>query len=147
MTESETPSGVFRKTSFPMRQRFPPATACSTRTRIRARLRFVHFSAAGSFPRGGFFFRLAGFLHRWFVPLKARILVQHGSGWVSAAFLFGNRLVGRLAGVGAAQKANAFALDIGDHHILVAVRLLPTTGVQGLFFRVLRPLPTPFRAV
>jgi hypothetical protein len=37
--------------------------------------------------------------------------------------------------------------DIGDDHVLVAVRLLPTTVMQGLFFRVFRPLATPFRAV
>src|SRR5438270_13538552 len=103
MTESETPSWVFRKTSFTMRQRFTPATACSTRTRMRASLRFVRFSAAVSFPRGGFFFRLASFLHRWFVPLKARIFVQHGSGRVDDAFPVGNGLVGRLTVVGATQ--------------------------------------------
>src|SRR6266567_2342611 len=130
-----------------MRHRFTPAIACSTLTRRRASLRFARFSAAVSSPRGGFFFRLAGFLHRWFVPLKARILVQHGPGWVGVAFPAGNRLVGCLAGVGAAQEADAFTLDLGDHHVLVAVRLLPAAVVAGLFFRVFRPLATPLRAV
>src|SRR5437870_10315684 len=101
-----------------MRQRFTPAIACSTRTRMRAYLRFVRFSAAVSSPRGGFFFRLAGFLHRWFVPLKAGIFVQHGSRWVSDARLVRNGLVGRLAGVVATQEANALTLDFDDHHIL-----------------------------
>src|SRR6185503_11251968 len=102
MAESEIPSLVFRKTSFTMRERFTPARTCSTLTRMRASLRFVRFSAAVSSPRGGFFFRLAGFLHRRFIPLKARIFVQHRPGWVGDAFRVGNRLVGRLAGVGAA---------------------------------------------
>ena len=57
MAESETPSLVFRKTSVTMRERFTPARACSTLTRMRASFRFVRFSAAVSFPRGGFFFQ------------------------------------------------------------------------------------------
>lgn len=75
MTVSETPSLVFRKTSFTMRQRFTPDRACSTWTRMRANFRLVRFSAAVSSPRGGFFFRLAGFLDRWLVPLESGILV------------------------------------------------------------------------
>ena len=50
---SETPSFVFRKTSFPMRQRLTPESACSTLTRMRANFQFVRFSAAVSSPRGG----------------------------------------------------------------------------------------------
>jgi len=147
MTESETPSLVFRNTSFTMRQRFTPASACSTRTRMRANLRFVHFSAAVSFPRGGFFFRLASFLHRWLVPLKSSILVQHRPRWRGDAFLVGDLLVGRLAGVGATQEADPFPLDSGDDHVLVAVCLLPATVMQGLFLRVFRPSATTFRAI
>jgi hypothetical protein len=43
MAESETPSALFRRTSFTIRQRFTPASACSTRIRI------VHHA---SFRRG-----------------------------------------------------------------------------------------------
>jgi hypothetical protein len=75
MAESETPSLVFRNTSFTMRQRFTPDRACSIWTRMRANFRLVRFSAAVSSPRGGFFFRLAGFLDRWLVPLESGILV------------------------------------------------------------------------
>jgi len=75
MTKSETPSLVFRNTSFTMRQRFTPDKACSTLTRMRASFRLVRFSAAVSSPRGGFFFRLASFLDRWFVPLESGIFV------------------------------------------------------------------------
>src|SRR3954469_6715015 len=127
MTESDTPSLVFRNTSFTMRQRFTPARACSTRTRMRANLRFVRFSAAVSSPRGGFFFRLASLLHRWLVPLESGILVQYRPRWIGDVFLVG----GRLADVGAAQEADRFPPDRGDDHVLVAVGLLPATVVQG----------------
>ncbi len=56
MTESETSSAVFRNTSLTMRQRFTPASACSTRIRIRPNFRLARFSAAVSSPPGGFFF-------------------------------------------------------------------------------------------
>src|SRR6516162_233059 len=75
---SETPSFVFRNTSFTMRQRFTPARACSTLTRMRANFRFVRFSAGVSSPLGGLFFRLASLLARRFVPLEAGVLVQDG---------------------------------------------------------------------
>src|ERR1051326_6216930 len=146
MAESETPSLVFRRTSLTIRQRFTPARACSTLTRMRASLRFVRFSATVSVPRGGFFFRLAGLLHSWLVPLEAGILVQHGPRWIGDALAVSDLFVSRLAHVGAAQVADACRLDIGDDHVLVAVRLLPAAVVQGLFFRVFRSLATPFRA-
>src|SRR3954470_23767878 len=147
MTESETPSLVFRNTSFTMRHRFTPARACSTLTRMRANLRFVRFSAAVSSPRGGFFFRLVSFLYRRLISLKSGILVQYRPRWIGDAFLVGDRLVGRLADVGATQEVDRFALDGGDDHVLVAMCLLPATVVQGLFFRVFRPLAPAFRAV
>src|SRR3954452_10509372 len=147
MTESDTPSLVFRNTSFTMRLRFTPASACSTRTRMRANLRFVRFSAAVSSPRGGFFFRLASLLHRWLVPLESGILVQYRPRWIGDVSLVGDRLVGRLADVGAAQEADRFPPDRDDDHVLVAVGLLPATVVQCLFFRAFRPLASTFRAV
>src|SRR5205809_6233008 len=82
MTESESPSVVFRKTSFTIRQRFTPASACSTFTRTRASFRFVRFSAGVSSPPRGFFFRLASFLDRWLVPLEPGVLVQHRLRWI-----------------------------------------------------------------
>src|SRR5437763_9659626 len=63
MTVSDTPSLVLRNTSLTMRQRFTPARSCSTWTRICANFRLIRFAASVSFPRGGFFFRLAGFRH------------------------------------------------------------------------------------
>ncbi len=75
MAESETPSLVFRKTSFTMRERFTPARACSTLTRMRASFRFVRFSAAVSFPRGGFFFAWQVLVYGWLVLLKPGVFV------------------------------------------------------------------------
>jgi hypothetical protein len=59
MTESDVPSAVFRKTSFTIRQRLKPASACSTRTRRRPNFRWARLSAAVSSPAAGSFFRLA----------------------------------------------------------------------------------------
>jgi ribose/xylose/arabinose/galactoside ABC-type transport system permease subunit len=67
---------------------------------MRANLRFVRFSAAVSSPRGGFFFRLASSLHRWFVPLESGILVQYRPRWIGDAFLVGaNPNAARLNGI------------------------------------------------
>src|ERR1051326_1560626 len=116
MTVSDTPSLVFRKTSLTMRERFTPARACSTFTRICASLRFVRFSAAVRVPRGGFFFRLAGSLDCWFVPLKAGILVQDRPGGIGNFLLVDNLFLVRLAGVGATQVADALRLRLDDDH-------------------------------
>src|SRR5258708_40364303 len=78
MTASDTPSLVLRNTSLTMRERFTPARSCSTLTRICANVRLVRFSASVSSPRGGFFFRLAGFLHCRLIALESAILVQGG---------------------------------------------------------------------
>src|SRR3954447_17738888 len=118
MAESESPSLVFRKTSFTMRQRFTPARACSTLTRTRANWRFLRFSAGVSSPPRGFFFRLASFLDCRLVPLEPGVLVQHRPRWVGDALLIGDLLVVRLAGVGLAQEADAFPADIRDDHVL-----------------------------
>ena len=134
MTASDTPSLVFRNTSFTMRQRFTPASACSTLTRMRANFRFVRFSAAVSSPRGGFFFRLAGFLDRWLVPLKSGIFVQYRLRRIGNAFLIGNFFVVRLTDVGPAQEPNTFTLSIHDDHVLVAVGfLLPAVVRRPVF--------------
>src|SRR5438094_94177 len=107
MTESETSSAVFRKTSLTMRQRFTPASACSTRTRIRPSSRLVRFSASVSSPPRGFFFRLARLGHRGLVSLKATILVQHGAWRIGDAFPVGDALVRHPARVGLAQEVDA----------------------------------------
>src|SRR5271165_4227975 len=106
MAESESPSLVFRKTSFTMRERFTPARACSTLTRMRANFRFVRFSAAVSSPRGGFFFRLASLLDRWFVPLEAGILVQDSLRRIANSFRIGYLLVVGLANASPAQEVD-----------------------------------------
>src|SRR5205814_3767627 len=89
MTASDTSSLVLRNTSLTMRQRFTPARSCSTLTRICANFRLVRFSTAVSSPRGGFFFRLAGFLHRRLIALESGILVQGGLRRVGDPFLIG----------------------------------------------------------
>src|SRR5712671_1233477 len=99
MTVSDTPSLVLRKTSLTMRERFTPARSCSTLTRICANFRLVRFSASVSSPRGGFFFRLAGFLHYRLVALESGILVQGSLRWVGDPFLIGYLLVMPLAGI------------------------------------------------
>src|SRR5436309_5861488 len=147
MTESDTPSLVFRNTSFTMRQRFTPERACSTRTRMRANFRFVRFSAAVSSPRGGFFFRLVSLLDRRVIPLEAGILVQDGLRRIGNGFGIGNLLVVRLAHACLAQEGDAFPRQGHDDDVLVGVRLLLAAGVQGLFSRVFRPLPSAFGAV
>jgi len=55
LTASKTPSAVFRRASFTMRQRLTPAKACSTRTRTRPNFRLVRCSAALNSPPAGFF--------------------------------------------------------------------------------------------
>src|SRR4051794_37105547 len=107
MTASETPSPVFRNTSLTMRERFTPARSCSALTRIRANFRFVRFSAAVSSPRGGFFFRLAGFLHRRVIPLESGILVQDCLRRIGNSLRIGNLLVVGLANARIAQEADA----------------------------------------
>src|ERR1700722_11265533 len=104
MDSSDNPGFLFRKTSLMIRLRFTPAMACSTRTRSRANLRLACFSAVVSSPPRGFFFRLAGLLHRRFIPLKPCILIQGGPRRVGQVLLIGDPLVVRLAGIGPAQE-------------------------------------------
>ena len=94
---------------------------------MRANLRFVRFSAGVSSFRGGFFFRLAGFLYRWLVSLKPGILVQDRSRWIADAFLVGDALVGRLPDIGIAQEADPLTLTSTTMTFLS----------QGVFFRPL----------
>jgi hypothetical protein len=130
-----------------MRDRFTPANACSTLTRTRDSFRFVRFSACVSFPRGGFFFRLPRFRDRWLVPLEAGVLIQHRSGWVGDALLIHDPFLVRLAHLGRAQETDLLVAGTDDHHVLVGVRLLLATVVQGLFFRIFRALATTFGPV
>src|SRR5436305_11597770 len=147
MTASDTPSLVLRNTSLTMRERFTPARSCSTLTRICANFRLVRFSASVSSPRGGFFFRLAGFLHFWLIALKSRILVQAGLRWVGDPFLIGYLFVVRLAGIRLAEVVNPFAPGVDDDHVLVAMLLLAPAVKKGLFFRVFWPLTPPLGGV
>src|SRR5947209_8431714 len=147
MTASDTPSLVLRNTSLTMRQRFTPARSCSTWTRICANFRLVRFSASVSFPRGGFFFRLAGFLHGRLIALESGILVQGGSRWVGDPFLIGHLFVVRLAGVRSAEVVNPVAPGVDDDHVLVAMLLLAPAVKKGLFFGVFRPLAAPLGGV
>src|SRR5205823_13501091 len=140
MTASDTSSLVFRNTSLTMRQRFTPARSCSTLTRICANFRLVRFSASVSSPRGGFFFRLTGFLHCRLIALESGILVQGGPRWVGDPFLVGYLFVVRLARVRRAEVVNPVAPGVDDDHVLVAMLLLAPAVKKGLFFGVFRPL-------
>src|SRR5205814_7460162 len=120
MTASDTPSLVLRKTSFTMRERFTPARSCSTLTRICANLRLVRFSASVSSPRGGFFFRLAGLLHRRLIALESGVLVQGGPRRVGDPFLIGYLFVVHPAGTSSAEVVNSFAPGVCGDHVLVA---------------------------
>src|SRR5262249_11962298 len=62
-------------------------------------------------------------------------------------FGIGNLLVVRLARARPAQEVDAFSRQGRDDDVLVGVRLLLAGVVQGLFFRVFRPLPPAFGAV
>src|SRR6266498_2769107 len=147
MTASDTPSLVLRNTSLTMRQRFTPARSCSTWTRICANFRLVRFSASVRSPRGGFFFRLAGFLHCWLITLESGILVQGGPRRVGDPFLIGHLFVVRLAGVRSAEVVNPFAPGVDEDHVLVAMLLLAPAVKKGLFFGVFRLLAAPLGGV
>src|SRR5262245_7023705 len=147
MTASDTSSLVLRKTSLTMRERFTPARSCSTLTRICANFRLVRFSASVSSPRGGFFFRLAGLLHRRLIALESAILVQGGHRWIADPFRFGYLFVVRLAGIRSAEVVNPFPPGVDEDHVLVAMLLLAPAVKKGLFFRVFRPLAPPLGGV
>src|SRR5437773_11919252 len=117
MTASDTPSLVLRNTSLTMRERFTPARSCSTLTRICASFRLVRFSASVSSPRGGFFFRLAGFLHCRFIGLESGILVLGGGRRVGDRFLIGYPFVLRLAWVPLFQVVQPLALGFDVHRV------------------------------
>src|SRR6266852_6100151 len=106
MDSSDISGFLFRKTSLTIRLRFTPAMACSTRTRSCANFRFLRFSAAVSSPPRGFFFRLAGLLHRRLISLKSCILVQDGIGWIGQLLLIGDPLVVGLTGIRPTEEDN-----------------------------------------
>src|SRR5260370_41491194 len=104
MDTSDNPGFVLRNTSLTIRLRFTPAMACSTRTRIRAKLRLARFSASVSSRPGGFFFRLAGLLDRRLIPLKPCILIQGGARGLTQMRLVDEVFVGRLPGVRTSEE-------------------------------------------
>src|SRR5438874_9212565 len=53
----------------------------------------------------------------------------------------------RLADISPAQEADVFPSQVYDDDVLIGVRLLLPTVVEGLFFRAFRPLSTPFGAI
>src|SRR5437867_3991011 len=114
---------------------------------MRPHFRLMRFSAAVNAPPAAFFFRLAGFLYRWLVPLETTILVQDRPWWVGDPFVVGDPLGGCRADVGAAQQTDALAARLHPDEVLVAVDLLPAAGVRCLFFRVFWPLAAAFGAV
>src|SRR5207248_11432441 len=147
MQRSDSAGFLFRNTSWTMWLRFTPAIACSTRTRVRASLRLDRFSCSGRSPPGRFFFRLTGLAYRRLIPLEPRILVQGGPWRVAQACLVRDPLLVGLTGVGPAQEQHPAVRGADDEHVLVRVRLLLATVVQGLFFGFFRPLSPPLRGV
>src|SRR5712671_8150244 len=117
MTVSDTPSLVLRSTSLTMRQRFTPARSCSTLTGICANFRFVRFSASVSSPRGGFFFRLASFLHCRLIALESGILVQGGLRRVGDPLLSGYLFLMGLARVRLAEVVNPLPPGVDEDHV------------------------------
>src|SRR5256886_6726457 len=93
-------------------------------TRICANFWFVRFSASVSSPRGGFFFRLASFLHCRLIALESSILVQGGPRRIGDPFLIGYLFVMRLARVRLTQVVNPLPPSVDDDHVLVAMLLL-----------------------
>src|SRR5437879_11778981 len=124
MTASNTPSLVLRNTSLTMRERFTPARSCSTLTRICASFRLVRFSASGSSPRGGFFFRLAGFLHCRFIALESGILVHGGRRRVGDPFLIGSPFLLRRAWARLGHAVNPPPTRVDGEHVPTALFLL-----------------------
>src|SRR5262249_20912387 len=147
MIASDTPSVVLRSTSLTMRQRFTPARSCSTLTRICANLRLLRFSASVSSPRGGFFFRLAGLLHRRLIALESGVLVQGGLGRVGDPLFIGYLFLMGLVRVRSAQVVNPLPPSVDEDHVLVAMLLLAPAVKKGLFFGVFRPLAPPLGGV
>src|SRR5947209_648438 len=119
MDSSDSSGFLFRNTSLTIRLRFTPAMACSARTRSFASLRLATFSADISARPRGFFFRLAGLLHRWLIPLKPCVFIQGGAGRVAQVLLVGDPLVVRRAGISSAAKQDAFIGGAGQHDVLV----------------------------
>ena len=147
MDVSDNPGLLFRNTSLAIRLRFTPARACSTRTRSFANLRLAFFSAAVNSRPLGFFFRLAGLLHRRLITLKACVFIQSGPPRITQVCLIGDPLVVSRTGISPAEEQDPLIRSAGQHDVLVRVRLLLAAVVPGLFFRIFRPLPAPLRAV
>src|SRR5579871_1286 len=147
LTASDTPSLVLRNPSVTMRQRFTPARSCSPWTRICADFRLVRFSASVRSPRGGFFFRLAGLLHRRLLALESGVLVPGGLRRIRDPFRIGYLFVVHLAGARSAEVVDPSAPGGDDDHVLVAM-VLPAPAVEkGLFFGVFRPLAAPLGGI
>jgi hypothetical protein len=79
--------------------------------------------------------------------LEAGILVQDGLRRIGNGFRIGNLLVVRLTHARRAQEVDAFPRQGHEDDVLVGVGLLLAAVVQGLFFRVFRPLTPTFGAV
>ena len=61
-----------------------------------------------------------------FIALEARVFAQLAAAGIYNRLGIGDLLVMRLARIGLAQVAHAFAARVDDHDVLVAVRFLFT---------------------
>ena len=89
------------------------------------------------------FFRLVSLLHLRFIPLKASVLIQDRVGRIANRFAIHDLFVRHFPGIRLTQIAHAFGLRINHHHVLVTVRFVLATVVQGLFCLIFRALAAP----
>ena len=88
-----------------------------------------------------------GLLHFGFIPLKAGVLIQDRARRIANRFGIHDLFVVHFPGIRLTQIAHAFGLRIDHHDVLVTMRFLLATVVQGLFYRVFRALAATIGAV
>ena len=93
------------------------------------------------------FFRLLGLPHVGGIPLKAGILIQNRARRIANGFGIHNLFVLHFPRIRLTQIPHALGLGIDHHDILVTMRFLLATVVQGLFCRAFRALPPPIGPV
>jgi len=82
-----------------------------------------------------------------FIAVKAGVFGPDSPAGIGELFTLGECLVRGLAGIGGTQRANPLRLRVDNHHILVTGGFLLAAVVQGLFVRLLGPLPAPVGAI
>src|SRR5262249_23515902 len=106
----------------------------------------------GAFARGltrpgAAFFRLVSLLHCGFITLKAGVLIQDRFRRLANRFGIHDLFVMNFPGICLTQIAHALGLGIDHHDLLVTMRFLLATVVQGLFCLIFRALTATIGAV